>query len=442
MDGGLLALVGRPNVGKSSLFNRIVGGRRALVGDMPGVTRDRIEGVADWRGRTFRVLDTGGIGLDAEADLVEAVALQVSVAVEAAGMVVLVTDARSGVQPLDEEIAATLRKRGRPFVVAANKCDKPSESAAGAADFTRLGAPVFPVSAEAGFGVDDLLDRVREGLPEVVAEADSVVRLALAGRPNAGKSTLLNRLLGEERAVVAERPGTTRDPVEGRLETPAGAFALVDTAGLRRRSKVAPGIERAASARSVAEITAADVVLLLIDPAEGVTAEDRRIVNLIDRRGAGLVVGINKWDLVEGEGTFAKMEASVRRKGGLFTHAPILALSGLAGRGVDRLLAEAAAVAARRRARIPTAALNRLFADRPLEAPGGIRVKYATQVAAAPPAFALFVGGPRLPDGFLRAVESRLRAELDLAGAPVRLVVRRPERRGRSGRGGGRRKRS
>lgn len=411
-----LALVGRPNVGKSTLFNRIVGRRRAIVDRTPGTTRDRIEDLVSFEGRGFRLIDTAGLGLDAPETFLREVEDQVALAVEVADRVILVVDAREGLVSIEEEIARRLRKAGKDFLVAANKAE--GRAAAGAADFHRLGVEVFPISAEHNLGIEELLAAATRGFPrrEEDRAADGVLRLALAGRPNVGKSMMFNRLLGDDRAVVSETPGTTRDATVVRIETADGPVDLIDTAGLRRGRT--GSIERAARAVAESALRRADVAAVLVDATVGVTRDDRRVVERALSAGAGVVLAVNKWDLVEREAE-GKFQAKLAAALGRASHVPYVVTSGKTGRGLDRLLDAARSVAARRANRIPTAEVNRILA-RLAEEEG---VKYVAQVGVQPPRFVVFARKKPRAD-LVRRVENELRAAGDFAGVPLCVEMR------------------
>lgn len=432
-----VVLVGRQNVGKSTLANRLIGRREAIADETPGVTRDRVELEATWRGRSFRLVDTGGYREGARG--IEAlVTAQAERAAEAADVVLLVVDARTGPLEEDQRLARRLRRVPVPVLVVVNKVDTDREEA-DAASFHALGLgePV-PVSALHGRGAGDLLDRILSLLPEEEAHprASGEPRFAIVGRPNVGKSSLFNRLVGEERSVVYEEAGTTRDAVDAIVAWPTGSVRFVDTAGLRRFSRLR-GIEYYSSLRSERAIERADVAALVLDAAEGFTAEDKRIASRVLELGRGLVICANKWDLVaERDPAFKDLTEVAAR----FARAPVLRTSALTGVGVARVPQVLLEVRERFLARAPTAEVNRLLQRAQDERPGPVRYRYGTQVSAGPPSFVLF--GGREPDqGYRRYLENRLRAELRLEGVPVRLRFR-PDRRIRRRSGPRRRERT
>jgi GTPase len=452
-----VAVVGFPNVGKSSLVNRLAGTREAVVHERPGVTRDRKELPTEWNGRPLILIDTGGIDLADSDRLSAAVREQARAGVADAALALLVVDARAGLGPGDEELADLLRRAGKPVVVAANKCDTPGDVAL-AAEFHRLGLgdPVA-VSAVHGLGTGDLLDRLVASLPAAGAPAPSEpaaaqappdrgeVRLAVIGRPNVGKSSLVNRFLGRERVIVSERPGTTRDAIDEATVAHGRRFVLVDTAGIRRQSRVAAsgdGVEYYTALRSRRAAERADVALVVCDARDGVTAQDLRIAELAMTSGCATALVLNKWDLA-GEGLDLDHErARVAQK--LRLRPRVLTASARTGRNVSRLLVEAAALADRAAARIPTPKLNRFLGElvqaRQPPARGGHRLKllYMAQVGERPPRFAVQVNHRgRVTRDYAFFLENRLRERFRLEGVPlvIDFVERREQRSGRGRRG-------
>lgn len=435
MDAGehlpVVAVVGRPNVGKSSLVNRILGRREAIVEEMPGVTRDRHGFNAEWAGRAFEIVDTGGLEPGAKG-LERLVAEQAEAAIAGADVVLLVVDAVAGPNQDDLEVAERLRRSGKPALVAANKVDDTRDEPLAAA-FYRLGlGDPHPVSALHGRGSGDLLDAIVEVLPEESGSGRDVwAKLAIVGRPNVGKSSLLNALLREERSIVDATPGTTRDPVDSFLNLEDGRVArIVDTAGMRREVQLKDRLEYFSFLRSRGAIERADVVLLVIDVAEGVTGHDQRIAEEVVESGRACVVVLNKWDLLSGdENDRRRLERDVGERLRFLPWASIVRTSAKTRRGVDKILpAVEGAVDAYRR-RLPTAAINKLMQAaqerRPHPRTGGraTRVLYAVQARAAPPTIVLFSTG-RLSTEYVRYLENRLREEEPFAGTPVRFQVR------------------
>jgi len=429
-----VAVVGYPNVGKSSLVNRLSGSREAVVHETSGVTRDRKEIETDWNGRTFALIDTGGVDLADGDELARSVQDQARAALADADVVVLVVDARAGLRPGDAELADLLRRASQPVLVAANKIDVVADMPA-AAEFHRLGlGDPFPVSAGQGLGTGDLLDAIVERLPEPAGddEGDEPVRLAVIGRPNVGKSSLVNRILGEERVIVSERAGTTRDAIDLPIEVDGRAVVLVDTAGLRRGSKVQESIEYYTTLRSRRAAERADVAIVVCDAADGVTAQDLRVAELAMQSGCATVLALNKWDL----GPEVDLDHERARTASKLRLRPrVLTASAKTGRGVRRLLTEALALADRASVRIPTPELNRFLGEvaavRQPPARRGHRLKllYGAQVGVSPPRFAISVNARnRLTRDYAYFVENRLRDRYGFQGVP--LIIDFVERRG------------
>jgi GTPase len=424
-----VAVVGRPNVGKSTLVNRIVGRREAIVEENPGVTRDRKILTAEWAGRDFDIVDTGG-WLTAGDSLARQVSAQAERAIAAAGVVLLVVDAAVGVTEEDARVAALLRRLDRPTLVVANKVDGDSRDADAWA-FARLGlGDPFPVSALHGRGTGDLLDEVVTRLPvepapdAAAGDADEVPAVAIVGRPNVGKSTLFNRIIGDQRSVVHDLPGTTRDSIDTLVSTPAGDLRFVDTAGMRRRARQAEGAEYYSLVRALQALDRAQAALLVIDATSGVTRQDQRLAERVDAAGGPVVVLLNKWDLLDAEQR-ARVREEVEDRLAFLAYAPVLKVSARTGLGLHRLypaLQESLAAAQRR---VPTGELNRLLAEAQAaqRSPSG-RVLYATQGAMDPPTFTLFATGT-IPAPYLRYLERRIRDHFHLGPTPVVFRVRR-----------------
>jgi GTPase len=430
-----VAVVGFPNTGKSTLVNRLAGGREAVTDPERGVTRDRRALECEWNGLTFDLIDTGGVDLADSDELARAVQTQARMAIEEAEAIVLVVDARAGLGPGDAELADLLRRSGRPVLVAANKIDRPEdEHLAAELNALGLGEPL-PVSATHGLGTGDLLDRitdeVRRYAVETAPDENAVPRIAILGRPNVGKSSLLNALLGSERVIVSERSGTTRDPVDTEAEVDGQRIVLVDTAGLRRRGKVAGTVGYYAQLRSERAAERADAAIVVCDATEGVTAEDLRVAEVAMRAGCATVLALNKWDRVTGgesEGRqrvdLEDLRARVDRK--IRLRPPLMTCSALTRRGVAALLRQAIALAERAAERIPTPELNRfvsgVVADRPPPQRGGrrLRLYYSAQVGRRPPRFAIQVNDRRLiAREWAFHLENRLREAYSLQGVPL-----------------------
>jgi GTP-binding protein len=444
----VVAVVGRPNVGKSTLVNRILGSRQAVVEDVPGVTRDRVTYDAIWRGRSFTVVDTGGWepSIEGTESLAARVAGQARVAVEAADAVLFVVDATVGVTDADAAVAAVLRKSGKPVVLAANKVDDArAESDATALWSLGLGEPV-PVSALHGRASGDLLDLVLEALPEAPAEREETAgprRVALIGRPNVGKSSLLNTLAGEQRALVDPVAGTTRDPVDELIELGGITWRFVDTAGIRRRFRENQGADYYAALRTAGVLEVAEVAVVLIDASEPLTEQDLRIVSMVIEAGRALVIAYNKWDMVDEERQ-RYLEREIDRQLYTARWAPRVNISAATGRHVERLVPALERALAGWETRVPTGRLNAwltgLIAATPPPVRGGRQPKvlFATQAGTRPPHFVLFSSG-FLEAAYRRFVERKLREEFGFEGSPVRVSVRVKAKRERPGSGGGRR---
>ena len=428
----VVALVGRPNVGKSALFNRIVGHDTAIVSEEAGTTRDRHFARAEWQGREFFLVDTGGITDDERAPLDAAVRHQVQQAIEEADLLLMVVDARGGLHPIDRRVAEILRGAGKPFVVVVNKVDDPSDPAW--YEFFELGAgDPMPVSAINGKQSGDLLDLIVSRIPDVEAEPSDALRVAVIGRPNVGKSSFVNRLLGEERLVVAAEEGTTRDAIDSTMKYHGQEIVFVDTAGLRRQSRVDDGIEFYSGLRTRRAIERADLCCLLIDATEKLNNQDLKIAALAWEAGRGLIVVVNKWDLFEKDDKSAPhFEKECREKAPFLAFVPFLFSSAKTGQRVNRVLDLILEVAAERQKRITTSEVNdclgQLIARRqPPQAAGReVKLMYATQVAVAPPTFAVFGNHPDLvQEHYVRYLHNGFREFWGFRGNPVRILLRR-----------------
>jgi GTP-binding protein len=487
MTAPLIAIVGRPNVGKSTLFNRLVGGRPALVHDTPGLTRDRRYGELEYFGRTLRVVDTGGLDPEAEKDVIGAgIHRQARAALEEADAVLFVVDATAGITPLDHEVAAMLRKLDKPLFLCANKVDHPKREVLTGEIYALGLGEVHPISAVHGRGIDDLLDAVIErlGLPAPVPEVEDEdedeayedaededadeegeggegegdeglaghtveeehrpLRVALVGKPNAGKSSLMNRLVGSERSLVHHAPGTTTDPVDTPFEFGGTSYVLVDTAGIRRRARVEAEIEKLAVFMALSQIERADVVVLVVDASEGLSEQDARIAGIVEEHGRALVVALNKVDLLPGAGAGRTVTRQAEEALHFMPYAPLAMISAMRGDGVAELMATVDRVAAQHAQRVSTAELNRFFAEvcethpPPLHHGREVRIHYLTQGGVRPPTFLLWANRPEgVAPSYRRFLINQLRARYGFAGTPVRLVIKVKQRRrlrGRSGR--------
>jgi len=435
-----VVILGRPNVGKSTLFNKLTGARRSIVGDEPGITRDRIYGKAAWRGREFEVVDTGGIIPD-DKDLIPAnILTQARTALEKAALIFFVVDSRAGITPLDEQLVEIARLSNKPVFVAANKVDS-AKLEADALEFERWGFDqVFPISAEHGDGVAELLDAALEVLPtrEEREDEHSEIRLAIVGRPNVGKSSLVNRLVGQDRVIVSPIPGTTRDSVDTDLEYDNTRFRLIDTAGIRRKGKTELVAEKISVVMARRHLELADVAILLIDAIEGPTALDATIAGYAIEAGASLIVAVNKWDAIEKDNyTTQRYEQRIREMMKFADYAPICFVSAKSGLRVTKLLEIARRASEERRKRIPTSELNRFF-ERHLEQPRAttrskfpLRVLYLTQAGISPPTFVVFTSSrspkAKLHFSYERYLENRLREEFSFFASPIRIKQRRKQ---------------
>jgi GTPase len=440
----LVALVGRPNVGKSTLFNRIVGRRLAVVSEVAGTTRDRLYADAEWGGVAFTVIDTGGIELtegrhtvplseDSEQFL-PLIRHQAGIAMHDADVIVQVVDGQVGVTAADREVADILRQTKKPVIVAANKLES-SKLWDTAYEFYELGlGEVLAVSSLHGSGTGDLLDAIVEAIPpaEPDDEPDESIKIAILGRPNVGKSTLLNKLIGEERVIVSPIAGTTRDAIDEKLRWHGQEFTLIDTAGIRRRGKIDPGIEKYSVLRAIKTLRRADVALLLIDGEEGVTAQDAHIGGMLTEENVGVIIVINKWDSVEKDShTMPAYEARVRHELAFIDYAPLLFVSATTGQRVNQIFPTIMEVVESRNYRINTGPLNDFMRDTiaahppPMKAGTQVKFYYATQVGVAPPTFVFFVNRPEIIHfGYKRYMENRLREFFPFTGSPVRLIFR------------------
>lgn len=442
----LVALVGRPNVGKSTLFNRIVGRRLAVVHDAPGTTRDRQQAEAEWSGAVFTLVDTGGIEplhvlssgerplAQDSAQFLREIREQAEAAIAEADVIVLVVDLESGLTAADEEIAEILRRASKPVIVAASKGENASRREA-LVEFYRLGfEEVFAVSGLHGTGVGDLLDAIVNALPRIPQEEipDTSLKIAIVGRPNVGKSSLLNRMLGEERVIVSPVPGTTRDAIDTRITWQGRPITLIDTAGIRRRGRIEPGVERYSVLRALKAIKRADVALLLVDATEGATAQDAHIAGFILEEMKSVIVLVNKWDAVEKDTyTIEAYTAQVRDTLKFLSYVPVLFISAKTGQRVNRVIPLAVQVHEERFARIPTAEVNRLVRDAVArQAPpskGGkrLKIRYASQVATDPPKFLFHVNDVNLVHfSYERYLENQIRAAYPFTGTPIQLEFR------------------
>ena len=443
MQKPLVAIIGRPNVGKSTLFNRLTGTRKSIVGDEPGITRDRIYGDVEWKSKKFELVDTGGIVPDDEAIIPANIFKQASFAIESAQAIIWVVDARAGVTPLDEEIFVFLRNIGKPVFVAANKAEsRKVENEAG--EFYQFGFELTPLSAEHGTSVGDLLDNVFAALEfgdEDEGEEHEEIRLAIIGRPNVGKSSLLNQILGEERVIVSPIAGTTRDAIDTYLEVDGQKFQIIDTAGIRRKGKTTEMAEKLSVVMAKKALERADVAIMVIDAVEGVTALDANIAGYAVDSGCSVIIAVNKWDAVAEKetNTVYEFERELRRHMKFLDWAPMVTISALTGQRVTKILPLVVQANEARNMRIPTSQLNKFFEENVSQPKGGtapapvkggfsrLKVQYITQGGLRPPLFVLFTSGGSsagLHFSYLRYIENRLRDAFGFFATPIRLKER------------------
>ncbi len=431
----LVAIVGRPNVGKSMLFNKLTGKRLSIVEDTPGVTRDRLYAQAEWRGRTFDLVDTGGIEPGTDDQILSFMREQAEIAIHAATVIVFVCDIRTGMTAADQEVAGMLQRSRKPVVLAVNKMDSTGHNDPDMYEFYNLGlGDPYPVSAVHGHGTGDLLDACFEFFPpsDGEEEEDDVVKVAIIGKPNVGKSSLVNRILGQERVIVSNVAGTTRDAVDSYLENEWGKFLIIDTAGMRKKSKVDDRVEKFSVLRATMAIERSDVCVIMIDAQEGVTEQDTKVAGLAHEAGKACIIVVNKWDAIEKDGkTMQRMEEDVRRDLSYMTYAPVLFISALTGQRVDKLFALIDNVVNQAAMRIPTGVLNQVLNDAqarvqpPTDKGKRLKIYYMTQIGVKPPHFVIFCNDAKLFHfSYQRYLENQIRATFGLTGTPVRITIR------------------
>ena len=431
----LVAIVGRPNVGKSTLFNRLIGKRVSIVEDTPGVTRDRIYAPCEWRGRTFDMVDTGGIEPSTDSEILLFMREQAQIAIDAATVIILVTDIRTGVTAADKDVANMLLRSRKPVVLAVNKADSTGITDPAVYEFYSLGlGDPIPVSAIHGHGTGDLLDECLKYFPEEEEEEEEsdVIRVAVIGKPNVGKSSLVNHLLGEKRVIVSDVAGTTRDAVDTPLENEYGKYVFIDTAGIRRKSKVEERVERFSVMRAQLAIERADVCLIMIDARDGVTDQDTKIAGLAHEAGKASVIVVNKWDLIEKEtGTLEKMRKDVMRDLSFMSYAPVVFISAVTGQRTERLFDLINYVNDQSAMRITTGMLNDVLADAqarvqpPTDKGRRLKIYYMTQTGVRPPCFVVFCNSRELFHfSYQRYLENQIRSVFGLEGTPIRMVIR------------------
>jgi GTP-binding protein len=431
----IIAIVGRPNVGKSTLFNKLCGRRLSIVDDTPGVTRDRVYGKSEWCGREVMLVDTGGLEPFSDDVILSQMRHQAELAIDMADVIILVTDLRQGVIATDSEVAAILKKSGKPIVLAVNKCDKIGELPAEYYEFYNLGLgdPVA-ISSVHGHGTGDLLDEAFKHLPNPPQSEDDseIISVAVIGKPNAGKSSLVNRLAGEERVIVSEIAGTTRDAVDTVIENAHGKYCLIDTAGLRRKSRVDDRIEKYSVLRAQMAVERCDVCVIMLDGAQGFTEQDSKVAGLALEAGKGCIIAVNKWDMVEKDGkTMDAFRKKLMADFSFMTYAPIIFISAKTGQRIDRLFELINYVNEQVNMRISTGTLNKLLADATVRVPPptdrGKRLKiyYMTQASTRPPTFVYFCNRADLFHfSYQRFLENQIRSTFGLEGSPVRMIIR------------------
>lgn len=441
MPKPIVAIVGRPNVGKSTLFNRIVGRNLAIVEDMPGVTRDRNYAEAEWEGRHFILVDTGGFEPEAEDPMYLKMREQTTLAIEEADVIVFIMDAPQGLLPADIEVAARLRASGKPVLYAVNKVDGERHETM-LPDFYRLGIETLhPISAKHGSGFSDFMDSLAGLLPNTplqkAADGEGLPKIAVIGRPNVGKSSFINSLLGGQRMIVSDIPGTTRDSIDSIYTYYGRKYLLVDTAGIRSRGRISRGVEKYSVMRAIKSVERADVAIILINASEGITEQDERIVGLAHEAGKGVIIVLNKWDLVEDKGkAYKKFMAEIGRRLKFVSYAPVLTVSAVTRQRVTKVFNEIDKVMTERERRVPTSELNRVFEriiaghEPPLFLGKRVKYYYITQTGIRPPTFVVFVNFPEgVHFSYLRYIENGLREAFGFSGTPLRIFVK-PRRGG------------
>lgn len=431
----VVAVVGRPNVGKSTLFNKLIGKRLSIVEDTPGVTRDRIYAKGEWRNRQFMLVDTGGIETSTEDVILKQMRQQAELAIERADVIILVTDVRCGVTADDSAVASMLQKSGKPVILAVNKCDTIGEPPMELYEFYNLGiGDPYPISAAHGHGTGDMLDALYEYLPEEDAEDDDEdnIKVAIIGKPNVGKSSLVNRIAGEKRVIVSNVAGTTRDATDTVVENEEGTFTLIDTAGIRKKAKVTERIEHYSVLRAYMAVDRADVCLILIDAAEGFTEQDSKVAGYAHEQGKASIIVVNKWDLIEKDNkTTREYEDKLKNDFSFMSYAPFLFISAKTGQRVQKLFSLIREVYLQNNIRISTGMLNDVLAyattrvQPPSDKGKRLKIYYITQASSKPPTFVIFVNRADLFHfSYQRYLENQIRSTFGLSGTPVRFVVR------------------
>ena len=441
MSKPIVAIIGKPNVGKSTFFNYLAGSRISIVEDTPGVTRDRIYADTNWRGRNFTLLDTWGIEPESEDIILSQMREQANLAISMANVIVFVTDIRQGVTAADREIALMLKKSGKPIVLVCNKADNFEKDREEIYEFYNLGlGDPFPISASNALGIGDVLDEIYKDFPEKEdgEDDDTTIKVAIIGKPNVGKSSLINKLLGENRAIVSDIAGTTRDAIDTNLENEHGKYVFIDTAGIRRKSKVKESIEKFSIMRTLLAVERADVCLMMIDALEGVTDQDAKIAGEAHEAGKGIIIVVNKWDEYEKEtGTLEKYKKEIYNKLSYLSYAPIIFISAKTGQRVNKLFDLINFVAEQNALRVSTSVLNQVINEAiaivqpPTDKGKRLKIFYATQASTKPPTFVIFVNNKELFHfSYERYLVNNIRKEFGLEGTPVRVIVREKTEKG------------
>ncbi len=435
MSKPIVAIIGKPNVGKSTFFNYLVGSRVSIVQDTPGVTRDRIYADTNWRGRNFTLIDTAGIEPDSEDIILSQMREQANLAISMADVIIFLTDIRQGITAADQEIAVMLKKSGKPIVLVCNKADNFQKDKEEIYEFYNLGlGEPYPISASNAIGIGDVLDKIYESFPEKTQDEDEedIIKVAVIGKPNVGKSSLINKILGENRTIVSDIAGTTRDAIDSRFENEKGKYILIDTAGIRRKSKVKESIEKFSIMRTLLAIERADVCLMMIDAIEGVTDQDAKIAGEAHEAGKGIIIVVNKWDAYEKEtGTLEKYKKEIYNKLSYLSYAPILFISAKTGQRVDKLFDMINHVNEQNSMRVTTSVLNQVINEAiaivqpPTDKGKRLKILYGTQASTKPPTFVIFVNDKELFHfSYERYLVNQIRKEFGLEGTPVRIMVR------------------
>lgn len=435
MSKPIVAIIGKPNVGKSTFFNYLAGKRISIVQDTPGVTRDRVYAETNWRGRNFTLVDTGGIEPNSEDIILSQMREQANLAIAMANVIIFLTDIKQGVTSADREIALMLKKSGKPIVLVCNKADNYKKDSTEAYEFYNLGiGEPYPISATNALGIGDVLDQIYDKFPEKQEGEDETdeIKVAVIGKPNVGKSSLINKIIGENRSIVSDIAGTTRDAIDTEFKNEFGEYVLIDTAGIRKKSKVTESIEKFSIMRTLLAIERADVCLMLIDATEGVTDQDAKIAGEAHEAGKGVIIVVNKWDVIEKEtGTLEQYKKEIYNKLKYLSYAPIIFISAKTGQRVNKLFEMINNVSSQNSIRISTSILNQVINEAialvqpPTDKGKRLKIFYGTQVSTKPPTFVIFVNSKELFHfSYERYLVNQIRKEFGLVGTPIRIIVR------------------